>query len=213
MKLHSVIFCDDSDDDLGEFFRNLSEETQKLFHEKCSSNDIKHNCSVLLSDELDKESIVETMSKVNRNNNFCCCYLHGKTNEMLNAGETIISTTLNHYMFTNSFIYAFSCNNGDELADCLIDNGANTFIGYCDDARCPVDCDELTVNVVLTGISSFLSGCDALAMYESIKIEYDKLVRNDLLDPIQRGYYLHNRDSLVIKGNKDFNINQMVLED
>lgn len=210
MKINSVILADDNAEDMGNFFVLLKEKTETALNDFVTRSDsVELNTEVLLSEDIQEKSISENMAKVNNNNFFCFCFVHGDYDKMLNNGETFISTSVNYYILSNAFVYAFSCCNGADLADAFISNNVNTFIGYKEKAYCPVDCDYVTSDIALVGLNSFLNGKSAKESYEEMKKAYDKPVQNNEIEAFARSFYRKNRDALVIKGNGDLRINDM----
>lgn len=210
MKISSVILADDNAEDLGDFFVLLKEKTETALNDFVASSDsIELNTKVLLSEDIEEKSISENMAKVNRNNFFCFCFVHGDYDKMLNYGETFISTSVNYYIFSNAFVYTFSCCNGADLADVFILNNVKTFIGYKEKAYCPEGYDNITSDIALVGLNSFLDGKSAKESYEEMKKAYDKPVQNNEIEAFARSFYRKNRDALVIKGNGDLRIDDM----
>ena len=213
MKLNSVILADDSADcNMRNLCVILTDNTNQLLQLYQTTQKVDVNNVVLSSDAVSKDNISEQLSQINNNNFISFWYGHGKSNVFSIAGEDIITTTENHYIFTNALIYTFSCLNGNELADVLITNGAKVFIGYKESAQCPLGIDDVTSQIAQTFIVSFvIKGKQVKEAVSDLKTAYNDVIYGNYVDPIRRSLFQTNRDSLVLKGNGNLTINDFVI--
>ena len=120
----------------------------------------------------------------------------------------------NCYIFTNALVYTFSCSNGRELADVLIINGVKAFVGYTEKIQCPLGMDDITSQLVNTFLVSFIQkGKKVKDAVQDLRTAYDKAVYDESLDVFTRGYYQTNRDALVLKGNGELTLEDMLIEE
>jgi hypothetical protein len=160
MKLNSVILADDSEScNISELCVLLKDSTKQLLNYFCSSHDsIDLTGYEYLSGSVDKHNISDKMAIVNNGSFLCFWFGHGKNDSFVIDNEPIVTTTENYYVFSNAMVYTFSCFNGGALADVLIENSAKAFVGYGGDANCPLGIDDFTTSIVMSFLSSFLSG-------------------------------------------------------
>jgi hypothetical protein len=213
MKLNAVVLVDGDDKILGDFFHSLEIKTTELLNQFVTSEGLEFKNNVLHSDDIDAVSISEKIATVNSSQFLCFCYVHGDENSMAVDNQPFLSTSVNYYIFSNAFVYTFSCKNGAGLADKLIENQVRTFIGYQHEAWCPNDYDDITSNIALVGLKSFLSGKTAEDAYEDLRLAYDKQIYDKRKEGFARHYYKLNRDALVIKGDGKLTINDIYIAD
>ena len=213
MRLNTVILADDSySSDVSDLFVLLKDSTTSLLEEYCSQNScVELKNQIFLSDSIDRRTLSSKLSSVNFQPFICYWYGHGTGTSFSIDNEEIVSLTENHYAFSNALIYTFSCHNAKVLADTLIENKLETFVGYTSEAKCPYGLDDLTTEIIMTFISSFLEGKTASEAVEELKSAYESTIFNEELDPFQRGWFQENRDALVIKGNKNLAINDVLI--
>ena len=215
MKLNSIIIADDSDScDISDLCVQLKNHTSQLLELFFSSQpSIELHNREYMSNSITKQSVGEIMASVNDRSFMCFWYGHG-TNETFKIGnESVITTTDNYYVFSNALIYTFSCFNGNNLADALVNNKARTFVGYTDKANCPFGIDDITTRITMSFVSSFLSGKTVSEAVTDLKQSYSTAIYDDSLEPFQRSCFQENRDNLVIKGDKLLQINHLLIGD
>ena len=72
--------------------------------------------------------------------------------------------------------------------------------------------DDVTCNIVMSFVSSFLfKGKSIKNAVDDLKASYEEAIYNSELDPIQRSEYQKNRDSIVIKGDGNLTINDLLV--
>jgi hypothetical protein len=103
--------------------------------------------------------------------------------------------------------------NGGELADMLIQNQTKTFVGYNGVANCPYGLDDITTEIVMSFIDSFLSGKTANEAKADLVAAYERSIFDDSLDPLQRSRFQANRDNLVIKGDGNLTVGDLIVEE
>ena len=214
MKLHSVILADDSEScDIAELFVMIKNSTIQLLEQyTVAHEDIVSENNTYLSDSITKLNLSEKMLLVNSKPFLCFWYGHGKADSFRIANEDVVTTTENYYVFSNALIYTFSCLNGKDLADAIIDNKAKAFVGYTDYANCPYGIDDVTTEIVMSFISAFLSGKTVNESKADLELSYDNAIYNESLDVLQRQLFQTNRDNLVVKGDGSLVINDILVE-
>ena len=214
MKLNSVILADDSEScDIANLFVMMKDSTIQLLEQYATSHeDIKAENHIYLSDTVTKQNLSEKMSLINSDAFLCCWYGHGKNDSFKIGNENVVTTTDNYYVFSNALIYTFSCLNGNDLADALVANKTKAFVGYTDYANCPYGIDDVTTEIVMSFISSFLSGKTINESKANLELSYDNAIYDESLDALQRQLFQTNRDNLVVKGNGSLKIYDMLID-
>lgn len=214
MKLNSVIIADDSEScNISELCVLLKDSTKQLLDTFClSQEDIYLAYSEYLSGSINKYNLSEKIAIINNGSFLCFWYGHGKNNSFIMGNEEIVTTTENYYLFSNALIYTFSCLNGNDLADALVDNKAKAFVGYTSYANCPYGIDDVTTKIVMSFISSFLCGKTVNEAKEDLESAYNQAVYDESLDPLQRPLFQTNRDNLVVKGNYDLKLCDLLID-
>lgn len=215
MKLNSVILADDSEScNISELCVLLKDSTKQLLNDFCSSHDsIDLTCYEYLSGSVDKHNISDKMAILNNGSFLCFWFGHGQKDSFVIDNEPIVTTTENHYIFSNALIYTFSCLNGGTLADILTGNSVKAFVGYDGDANCPLGIDDFTTSIVMSFLSSFLSGKTVNEAKDDLEEAYNKAIFDETLDPFQRPLFQTNRDNLVVKGNGNLHITELLLDE
>ena len=190
----------------------LKDNTNLLLQKYQTAQAFDVNNAVLSSDAISKNNISEQLSQINNNHFLSFWFGHGEKDKFKIANDAIVTTTVNHYVFSNALIYTFSCFNGQELADVLIANKAIAFVGYDKEAQCPLGIDDITSEIAQTFIVSFMiEGKQVKEAVSDLKKAYDDAVYNEKIDAFRRGYFQTNRDALVLKGDGDLTINDFVI--
>ena len=202
MKLNAIVIADDVAENIGEFCVMLKDHTNQLLEQFGQSNDdIQIEKVNYCHDTINKNNLSEKVSHVNSNNFLCCWYGHGNDESFNMNGENIITTTDNHYVFSNALIYTFSCLNGGTLADVLVNNNAKVFVGYNGNANCPYGIDEVTCGIVMSFVLSLFNWKSVNNAVADLRSAYEDAIFNDELEPFQRSRFQENRDSIVLKGD------------
>lgn len=211
MNLTSIVIADESSNcDIADLFTILKTKTMSLLDDyKKSSPDFCLHNNEIKSDSVTKTNLSEFLSAINKDKFLCFWYGHGKEEALLIDNEEIVTSTENYYLFSNALIYTFSCFNGKTLADILIENKTIAFVGYTASANCPYNLDDITCDIVMSFIASFLSGKTVRASLTDLKEAYGKAIYDDSIEPFQRAWFQENRDALVVKGNGNITINDM----
>lgn len=213
MTLHSVIIADDSSAcNIADLCVRLKESTVRSLNQyKTSHPEVELNSTECLSANVTKHNLSEHLARVNTENFACFWYGHGEKHSFVVGDEEIVTTTDNHYIFSNALIYTFSCLNGGELADILIKNQTKTFVGYKGIANCPYGLDDITTDIVMSFIDSFFSGKTVNEAKADLVSAYERSIFDDSLEPIQRFRFQENRDNLVIKGDGSITVNDLLI--
>lgn len=213
MKLNTVILADDSAScNIADLCVLLKEHTiQQLDEFTCSNSCVETKKNIYLSNSISKQNVSEKMSLINSDCFICFWYGHGKADSFDIENEPIITTTENHYVFSNALIYTFSCLNGGELADTLVANNIKAFVGYTDYANCPYGIDDVTSDIVMTFIKSFLGGKTVYESKKDLVTSYENAIFNEELEPFQRLQFQSNRDGLIVKGNANLCIKDILI--
>lgn len=213
MKLNSVILADNSEScDIADLCVLLKNSTVQLLEHFSCCSDWNLDYRICLSDSTTRSNLSDKLSDVNCNNFLCFWYGHGKKDSFYVDNEPIITTIENHYIFSNALIYTFSCYNGEELADVLVKNNCKVFVGYTSAANCPYGIDDMTSEIAMSFINSFLSGKSVVESKEDLVNSYERAIFDEELEPFQRVSYQRNRDSLVVKGDGKLCINDMLID-
>ena len=213
MKLKAVIIADDVAENIGELCVMLKNSTNQMLEQfqQARNDGVEVDYFTYCHDTINKHNLSEKVSPVNANSFLCCWFGHGSDTSFNMNGERIVTTTDNHYVFSNAMIYTFSCMNGGTLADVLINNNVRAFVGYSGNANCPYGIDNVTCDIAMSFVSSLLSGKNINNAVEDLKLSYEDAMFNEELEPFQRSWFQENRDGLVIKGNGSLTINDLLV--
>ena len=212
MNLNSVILADNSAScDIADLFVMLKNSTEQLLEQFASSHEIEMSSNTYLSDSITKQTLSEKMALVNNDHFICFWFGHGKKDSFMMDGADVVTTTENYYVFTNAVIYTFSCFNGNDLADAVITNNGKVFVGYAGYAHCPYGIDDVTCNIAMSFVTSFLSGKSISNAVEDLRTSYEDAIFNDELEPFQRSRFQENRDGIVLKGDGTLTINDLLV--
>lgn len=213
MKLNAVVIADDVAENIGELCVMLKNSTNQMLEQfqQARNDGVEVDHFTYCHDTINKHNLSEKVSPVNANSFLCCWYGHGSDTSFNMNGERIVTSTDNHYVFSNAMIYTFSCMNGGTLADVLINNNVRAFVGYSGNANCPYGIDNVTCDIAMSFVSSLLSGKNINNAVEDLKLSYEDAMFNEELEPFQRSWFQENRDGLVIKGNGSLTINDLLV--
>lgn len=212
MKLNTVIIADDVAENIGELCVMLKDSTCQLIAQfRRSMENVQVSNTIYSHDTINKYNLSEKLSLVNPHTFLCCWFGHGSEESFSVNGENIVTTTDNHYVFTNAFIYTFSCLNGGTLADVLVNNNAKVFVGYNGNANCPYGIDEVTCGIAMSFVSSLFNGKSVNNAVADLRSAYEDAIFNDELEPFQRSRFQENRDSIVLKGDGTLTINDLLV--
>ena len=205
IEMNSIIMADDLAFELGEFFADLKNATDwELTNFGINNNIVCHTS--FLDGSYNASSLAEPIAKINNCPFLCFIYAHGQEDSVFIGANKVFSVSDNYYLLSNAVIYTFSCNCGGILADKLLENKAILFVGYKGTANCPYGLDGITVSVVLSFIQAFLSGKTAKDSFESLYDAYSAVLRDSTLDPFQRAAFQESRDALVLKGDENVRV-------
>lgn len=214
MKVKTLICADSIDSKLGDVFLSMSTEAHRICS-KCSKIDIENVANIVeLKNDIDKSTINSILPSYNQSPFIFCAFMHGDAEALYMGNDIFVSNEENVYLFTKSFIYTFSCCTGDILADSFMKNDACVFIGYKDSVYIPIYGQDQYVHAALSGLKKFFeeSG-NATQAYNSIYSAYSNMLLDNTLDPISRMFAQHNRDCLVIKGDKNVTLKDFIIQD
>ena len=213
MKLNAVVIADDVAENIGELCVMLKNSTNQMLEQfqQARNDGIEVDHFTYCHDTINKHNLSEKVSPVNANGFLCCWYGHGSDTSFNMNGERIVTTTDNHYVFSNAVIYTFSCMNGGTLADVLIDNNVRAFVGYSGNANCPYGIDDVTCGIVMSFVSSLLDGKTISNAVDDLKSSYENAIFDGDLEPFQRSWFQENRDGIVIKGNGNLTIDDLLV--
>lgn len=214
MRLNTVIIADDSAEcSIYDLCVMLRDSTSQLLeqYQQTHTNIMVDNVT-LSSDVVTTNNLSGKLSTINQSNFISFWFGHGEKDRFTIANEAIVTTTVNHYVFSNALIYTFSCYNGQELADVLIANNAIAFVGYGKEACCPLGIDDITPRIAQTFIVSFMiEGKTVKEAVSDLYTAYNDVIYGNYVDPIRRSLFQTNRDSLVLKGNGDLTVNDFII--
>lgn len=212
MKLNAVVIADDVAENIGELCILLKNFTNQLLEQfEHTKSDVQVNTACYCHNTIDKQNLSDKLVLVNSNYFLCCWFGHGSDTSFSMNSEDIITTTDNHYVFSNALVYTFSCMNGGSLADVLIDNNAKVFVGYTSNANCPYGLDDVTCNIAMSFVSSFLNGKTVKDAVDDLKTSYEDAIFNGKLEPFQRSWFQENRDGITIKGDGTLTVEDLLV--
>lgn len=200
--INALIVCDSEDEKLGDFFCLCKDHTIYLSQKLMPAPNIRETHNI------DVDTISNYVSDINLSNFLFFGFVHGSRESMcINGGVEFLNVTTNHYLLSNAFVYAFSCYNGCELADTLLNYNAHIYWGYSDKAWVCHDFIEDFKECALSGYSHFIEGC-TIAESE-IKMIADMNTKIDELYSISMfaaATLMKNRDAMIVKGRKELTI-------
>jgi hypothetical protein len=201
--INTVLLYDNQDTMLGDFFALCANKFRQL-HNSTYNQDVSSEHE---TDNGDKNSIETALSTYNNSKFLFVSFLHGDKDTMYIAKDKIVSSA-NAYFFTNAFCYTFSCYCGKTLANVLLQNNVCVFWGYIDKAYSIIDYEEDFADLVISGLKHFFNGKTIENAHSAVIEEYrnkiDALYQTDFF---AAATLLHNRDSMVVYGNKLLDIN------
>lgn len=205
--INTVIVCDKDDKDLGDFFSLCK------YHAIQATEQHTANIKELYSDDIDVVNFSNYFSDINQSNFLFFGFVHGSCTSMtINGYIHFLSTSNNYYTLSNALIYAFSCYNGKDLADKLLENKVHVYWGYRDKAWVCYDFIDDFKDCALSGFDSFVLG-NTIERAENVMIDET----NNKIDEIYgvnmfaASLLMENRDAMVVKGNKQMTIEDFVV--
>ena len=198
--MHTLIAFDNKRNNLSSFFQLCGDETRNI------SVKAKIDYTNIDTDILTPETVKNKIASIEGGFMFAA-FSHGDENCLLNneTSQEYISTSVNHNIFQDAFIYTFSCNTARNLGLELKNNGAKSYWGYKDYAWVILEFLEEFSECAIKGLKSLYEGhtvSDSLDQMKQLHTEYiDKLYE---IDPEAAGILVQNRESLVVHG--DLNI-------
>jgi hypothetical protein len=201
--INTILLYDNQDATLGTFFTLCANKFlqlyNSLYNQSVSSEHKTENC--------EKATIETVLSGYNSSKFLFVSFLHGDEDAMYIAGEKIVSFN-NAYFFSNAFCYTFSCHCGKNLAKVLLQNNACVFWGYIDKAYSITNYEEDFADLAISGLKHFFENKTIKEAYDTVIKEYTNKV-DDLYktDFFTAAYLLHNRDSMIVFGNKSLTAN------
>lgn len=201
--INTIIAYDNADPDLGAFFEKCATKTKE-------NTDSSFNIIEINSQSLNDLNLQLKADTVNDKAFLFISYTHGSETALLKNGiAPFISDSINVTCLKNSFSYCFACNAGKKLGQALIDNGAIAFVGFNDEVKiqkffnafhCFIDC-------ATSGIIFFFNGDDLANSIRKMKAKYtDYLDQFYLKDMLTASWFMEQRDSLVLFGDKNTSI-------
>lgn len=197
--INTIIAYDNTDPDLGEFFEKCATKTKE-------NTDSSFNIVEINSPSLNELNIQLKTDWVNDKAFLFISYSHGSETELLKNGITpFISDSISATCLKNSISYCFACNAGKKLGQSLIDNGAIAFIGFKEEVKIQKFFNAFNsfIDCATSGIIFFFKGDDLSNSIEKMKGKYtDYLDQFYLTDMITASWFMEQRDSLVLLGDK-----------
>jgi hypothetical protein len=201
--INTILLYDNEDATLGTFF-NLCANKFLQLHSNTYNQTVSAEHK---TNNGDKNSIETSLSTYNNSKFLFVSFLHGNEDAMLIDNQQIVSSS-NAYFLSNAFCYTFSCYCGKNLANVLIQNNACAFWGYIDKAYSITDYEEDFTDLAISGLKHFFDGKSIEKAYNAVIEEHtnkiDELYQTDFF---AAATLLHNRDSVVVLGNKNLNVN------
>jgi hypothetical protein len=201
--INTVLLYDNEDISLGSFFTLCA---NKFLHLHVNTYNQSVN-SEHKTNNSDKNAIETSLSTCNNSRFLFVSFLHGNEDAMFMDGQEVISSR-NAYFFTNSFCYTFSCLCGKNLATILLQNNACIFWGYANKAYSVAGYEEDFAELAISGLKHFYDNKTVNEAYNTVIEEYtnkiDTLYQTDFFTAAT---LLHNRDSMVVWGDKSLTVN------
>jgi hypothetical protein len=201
--INTVLLYDNQDTTLGSFFALCATKFMQLHtnaYNKSVSSEHKTNNG-------DENSVETALSTYNSSKFLFVSFLHGNEDAMFIDNQQVVSTG-KAYFFSNAFCYTFSCHCGKNLGKILIDNNASIFWGYIDKAYSIADYEDEFADLAVSGLKHFIDRKTVESAYNTVIEEHtnkiDKLYHTDFF---VAATLLHNRDSLVVYGDKNLTVN------
>jgi hypothetical protein len=201
--INALLAYDNADNDLGAFFESCALYSKEIF------DNIVH-FHELDTELLDKPNIERTISSYNESPFLCIAFSHGLSDALIQSDERYICTE-NAYFFGSSLVYTFACHASNELGEALINHGCHAFIGYNKEAWCLISYENISKDCACFALECLKNG-DSLGL--AVRKMQDRYtfyidVFEDLGDFIIGSYLRHNRDSLILLGNKDMMLSDL----
>lgn len=209
--LNTLQIVDDSTigNDLCDFFIDMKFRADSLLSEFNRKNKVATSTIYFSTAESGSSALVSYVCGINQAPFLSLWFAHGNDCELRVDGNIVIACDREPYLFTNGFIYTFSCYNAGSLADKMLSNGLITFIGYTCAAYCPLQYQDRVAEAALTGLSSFLDGETAEECLDNLRKSYQRLLHDSTIDVISRGYLANNYFGLTLKGRRDITISEL----
>lgn len=198
-----IAYNNDQWDQLSGFFESCAEEIESV----CKTKQIKTTC--LTPPHLDYSSIAEIL------NDFPACVIaaHGDERSIANEkNKDIVSTDTDNSIYNNKLLYAISCSCAKQLKGSLMENGLKSFWGYQNKLNFWSGYPSY-VKCAVSGMVSLIEGKtikeakeDMLAQYDSSIVELSATET----DPLVAAYLLDNKESLVITGDDNLTIDDLL---
>ncbi|MCL2246957.1 MAG: hypothetical protein FWC10_07590 [Lentimicrobiaceae bacterium] len=206
--IKTILLYDNKDATLGMFFELCADKFRHL-HNVIYKQDIstEHN-----SDNCKKTTIESVLSAYNSSNFLFVSFLHGSEDAMYVSSEEIVSANNAHF-FKNAFCYTFSCYCGKKLSNILLKNDVGVFWGYKDKAYSCHGYEDDFAELAVLGLTHFLQEDSIDSAFIKAKEAYtkkaDDLYKDNML---VAAYLLHNRDSMIIEGNKYMTVSDFTIK-
>lgn len=209
--LNTLQIVDDSiiGNDLRDFFIDMKVQADSLLSEFSFKKEVATSTICFSTAESCSNSLASYVCGMNQAPFLSLWFAHGNDCELHVAGDIVVACDKESYLFTNGFIYTFSCYNAGSLADKMLNNGLITFIGYTCAAHCPLQCQDKVAEAALSGLSSFLGGETAEECLGNLRKSYQRLLHDSTIDVISRGYLANNYFGLALKGKRELTVSEL----
>ncbi len=192
-----IAYDNDPNTELHDFFDSCGCEARQI----CADYNLQWN--TFTPPNLTADNIADSII----DGTICVIAAHGDNKGIYNeAGNDIISLQTTNYNFKGKGLYSISCYCAQDLSPHLLGLGACLFVGYSNELKLRGDITPF-VTCVMSGLRSLLSGDNIKTSHNVMLSVYDQQI--ELLDktnPIESLLLLHNKESLVVKGDDNLNI-------
>jgi len=209
--VNTLLVYDDSDADLGDFFKDCYSFTNSVL-----LKDVDSSVHSIDGRTLSEVSISIKTNALNMNPFIFISYTHGSETELLKNGlSPFVSTNCNHNFFVNSFSYCFACYAGKQLGKVLVENGAKCFVGYSKSVQIQIyfSFKAHFIECATQGIISFFNGKTVLESINDMKNKYtskiDEFYETDMLTA---SLFLNNRDAIIYHGDTKLTKSDFILK-
>lgn len=186
-----IAYNNDAGTVLHDFMESCADEAKQV----CADNGIEY--SSVCPPDMNEQNVVGAMSE------YQLCFIagHGDDYGIYNEDDTeVVSTRTTNYNFAGKGFYSVACSCAVNLYPQLKGLGLLFFVGYNNTFIVRGEREPFVVSA-LSGLKSFLSGCNIKASKEKMQATFDEqiAVLNET-DPWAAVDLVHNKEALVFEG-------------
>lgn len=202
--INTLIVSDTKDQDLGNFFKNCKQKSDKIL----DSN--KFEKAIIEGDKAFEVLLPLKANNFNSKPFLFVNYSHGSDEQLLQNGTNeYLSLATNIECVKNAFVYCYACKAGKTLGKEMCNNGALCFIGYNADVIIQkyFNAEDAFVDCAICGLESFANGATTKQVYNNLKDKHTNCIDEFYVgDMLTASLFMQNRDALCIYGDENLNI-------